>query len=282
MAKVRSTARVTRDGEEAEATETAPISEVMKQSGLVVTEGAANEGASAAEAEYADIEEDVVDEEEEDYNTLILAKPNHLDFGKSTVSEADMPMMIKLGYFEEAKKKLIRFAGEETTPTLENDEVVVFRSFFRVGLRFPLNEMIGEVLENYEIYLHQLTPNAIVRFSVYIWALQSQGIDPNVEAFCRVHELHYQMKAREDGLHENFGCYNFAYHKDMKSPVVSYRTKWPTGWKNEWFYVKADEKKREKLKMLVLSPLSLSFGLTRPLCRMSTGHRAKKLWQNSR
>jgi hypothetical protein len=86
-----------------------------------------------------------------------------------------------------------------------------------------------------------------------------------------VHELHYQTKAREDGLHENFGCYNFAYHKDMKAPVVSYRTKWPIGWKNEWFYVKADEKKREKLMTLVLSPLSLSFGLTRPLCRMSTG-----------
>jgi hypothetical protein len=40
MARVRSTARITRDGEEAEATETAPISEVMRQSGLVVTEGA--------------------------------------------------------------------------------------------------------------------------------------------------------------------------------------------------------------------------------------------------
>jgi hypothetical protein len=35
--------------------------------------------------------------------------------------------------------------------------------------------------------------------------------------------------------------------------------------------VKADEKKREKLKTLVLSPLSLSFGLTRPLCRMEPG-----------
>ena len=57
----------------------------------------------------------------------------------------------------------------------------------------------------------------------------------------------------------------------MKSPVVRYRTKWPTGWKNEWFYVKADEKKREKLKTLVLSPLSLSYGLTRPLCRMVPG-----------
>jgi hypothetical protein len=54
-----------------------------------------------------------------------------------------MPMMIKLGYFGEAEKKLIRFAGEETTPTPKNDEVVVFKSFFRAGLRFPLNEMIG-------------------------------------------------------------------------------------------------------------------------------------------
>jgi hypothetical protein len=86
-----------------------------------------------------------------------------------------------------------------------------------------------------------------------------------------VHELHYHTKAKEDGLHDNFGCYNFAYRKDMKAPVVSYRTKWPTSWKNEWFYVKVDEKKREKLKTLVLSPLSLSFGLTRPLCRMSMG-----------
>jgi hypothetical protein len=102
MARVHSTARVTRDGEEAETTETAPISEVMKQSGLVVIEGAADEGASTAEAEYVDIEEDVVDEEEEDYNTLLPAKPSHLDFGKSTVSKADMSMMIKLGYFEEA------------------------------------------------------------------------------------------------------------------------------------------------------------------------------------
>jgi hypothetical protein len=85
MARVCSTARVTRDKEEAEATETAPIFEVMKQSGMVVTEVAADEGAPAAEAKYADIEEDVVDEEEEDYNTLMPAKPSHLNFGKSTI-----------------------------------------------------------------------------------------------------------------------------------------------------------------------------------------------------
>jgi hypothetical protein len=160
------------------------------------------------------------------------------------VFEADMPMMMKLGCFGEAERKLVRFAGEETTPTPKNDEVLVFKSFFRAGLRFPLNEMIGEVLKNFEIYFYHLTPNAIVRLSIFIWALQSQGMSLDAEAFCWVHELHYQTKARADGLHENFGCYNFAYRKDTKALVLSYRTKWPTGWKGEWFYIKADEKKR--------------------------------------
>jgi hypothetical protein len=246
MARVRSTAMVTHDREETETTETAPISEVMRRSRLVVTEGAPDEGAPATEAEQADIEEGDIGEEEIDYNTAMPSKPSHLDFGKSTVSQADMAMMTKLGYFSEADKGLIRFGGEETIPKTENDEVVGFKNFFKAGLRFPLHGMIADVLENFEIYLHQLTPNAIVRLSVYIWALRSQGVQPLAEAFCRVHELHYQAKAREDGLHENFGCYNFAYRKDMKTPVVSYRSKWSTGWKSEWFYVKIDEKK-EKL-----------------------------------
>jgi hypothetical protein len=184
MARARLTARVTREGEETEATEIAPISEVIRQSGLVVIEGIIDEGASAAKAEQADIEEENADEEEEDYSILIPSKPSHLDFEKSTVSEADVPMMMKLGNFGEAEKKLVHFAGEETTPTPKDDEVVVFKSFFRAGLQFPLNELIGEVLENFEIYLHQLTPNAIVRLSIFIWALRSQGMDPNAEAFC--------------------------------------------------------------------------------------------------
>jgi hypothetical protein len=53
----------------------------------------------------------------------------------------------------------------------------------------------------------------------------------------------------------------------MKTPVVSYRTKWPTGWKSEWFYVKIDEEKEK----LVQSPLKLIFGLTRPQCNMTLG-----------
>jgi hypothetical protein len=80
-------------------------------------------------------------------------------------------MMKKLGYFGEAESKLVDFAGEEVVPEPKEDKVVVFKSFFTAGLRFPLYDMIGEVLKKFEIYLHQLTPNAIVRLSVYIWAL---------------------------------------------------------------------------------------------------------------
>jgi hypothetical protein len=154
MARVRSTARVTREGEETEVTETAPISEVMKQSGLVVTEGTTDEDIHVAEAEQTVAEEENIEEDEEDYSVLIPTKPRHLDFEKSTVSEADMPMIMKLGYFGEAERKLVRFAGEETTPTPKNDEVVVFKSFFRAGLRLPLNQMIGEVLKKFEIYFY--------------------------------------------------------------------------------------------------------------------------------
>jgi hypothetical protein len=179
MARVRSTARVTRDGEEAKAAETAPISEVMKQSGLVVPEDISGEGAPAAEAEQVGAEEG---ESEDDYS-VVPSKPSHLELGRSTVTKDDMPKLMKLGYFSEAKKELIRFGGEEITPKPEKDEVVVFKSFFKAGLRFPLNEMIADVLGKFGIYLHQLTPNTIVRLSVYIWALRIQGKNRLPKAF---------------------------------------------------------------------------------------------------
>jgi hypothetical protein len=224
MARVRSTARVSREGDEAEVAEIAPISEVMKQSGLVPEEAVA-EGTSIAEAKQIAVERGSENEDEEDYTILSPAKSSHIEFGKSTMTADDMITMKKLGYFGEAESKLIRFASEEVIPEPKEDEVVVFKSFFRAGFRFPLYDIIGEVLKNFEIYLHQLTPNAIVRLSVYIWALRSQGMSPNAEAFCRMHELHYQTKARADGLHKNFGCYNFTYRKDTKAPIIGYRIK---------------------------------------------------------
>jgi hypothetical protein len=128
-----------------------------------------------AEAEQTVDEGGSDNESEEDNSILIPSKPSHIEFGKSTVTAKDLVVMKKLGYFGENEDKLIRFAGEEVILEPKEDEVVVFRSFFRAGLRSPLYDMIGEVLKRFEIYLHQLTPNAIVRLNIYIWALQSQG-----------------------------------------------------------------------------------------------------------
>jgi hypothetical protein len=89
MARVRSTARVDREGDETEATETVPISEAMKRSRLVTSEDV-----PVAEAEQADVEET---ESEDDYGSAVPSKPSHLDFGKSTISEGDLPKMLKLG-----------------------------------------------------------------------------------------------------------------------------------------------------------------------------------------
>jgi hypothetical protein len=74
--------------------------------------------------------------------------------------------MKKLGYFGKDDDELIRFSRYEVVPEPKDDEVITFKSFFRARIRLPLYEMIGEVLKKFEIYLHQLTPNAIVRLSV--------------------------------------------------------------------------------------------------------------------
>jgi hypothetical protein len=152
MARVRSTARVSREGDDDETTETAPISKMMRRSGLVVSEKVVSED-EAAEAEQTATEDGSDDEAEEDYSILSSSKPSHIKFGKSTVIAEDMITMKKLGYFGEAESKLVRFAREEVVLEPKEDEVVVFKSFFRAGLRFPLYDIIGEVLKKFEIYL---------------------------------------------------------------------------------------------------------------------------------
>lgn len=69
--------------------------------------------------------------------------------------------MKKLVYVDDDDK--IHFAGEETTPELKDDKIVIFKSFFRAWLQLPtMSRMIAEVLNKYEIYMHQLMSNAIV------------------------------------------------------------------------------------------------------------------------
>ena len=84
--------------------------------------------------------------------------------------------------------------GERTVPTPEENEVVMFRSFFKAGFRFPLNKFVVEVLKIYQVYLHQITPKAIIRMGIFVWAVRSQGSEPNAKSFCNLHELVHETK----------------------------------------------------------------------------------------
>jgi hypothetical protein len=129
MTRVRSTARLTNKGEEPEATETAPISEMMKHFGLVVQEeeeSIPTKDVVVAEAEPTIAEADSDDEEND--GILSLSKPSHTEFGKSTVKVEDLVLMKKLGYFGKNDDELIQFAGEEVVLEPRNDEVVVLRA----------------------------------------------------------------------------------------------------------------------------------------------------------
>ena len=53
---------------------------------------------------------------------------------------------------------IVRAGGDNNVPTPEENEVVVYRSFFKAGLGFPLSKFVVEVLKTYQIFLHQITP----------------------------------------------------------------------------------------------------------------------------
>jgi hypothetical protein len=67
----------------------------------------------------------------------------------------------------------MRADGDNNVPTLEENEVVIYRSFFKAGLRFPLSKFVVEVLKIYQIFLHQITPEAIMRMGIFVWAVRS-------------------------------------------------------------------------------------------------------------
>jgi hypothetical protein len=114
-------------------------------------------------------------------------RPSHVVFEKPTVKQGQVEAM-KGKYFHDIS---IVKVGGSVVPLPEADEVVVFKSFMKAGLRFPLHKMLVEVLKTLEIYLHQLTPEALIKVRVFIWAMRSQGLEPDARCFCNIHELSY-------------------------------------------------------------------------------------------
>ena len=63
---------------------------------------------------------------------------------------------------------IVRAGEDNNVPAPEENEVVIYRSFFKAGLRFPLSKFVVQVLKTYQIFLHQITPEAIIRMGIFV------------------------------------------------------------------------------------------------------------------
>jgi hypothetical protein len=170
---------------------------------------------SSSDSESFDVESGNEDAEDRPW------RPRHVVFGKSTIKQGQIKAM-RGRYFRDIF--IVRAGGESIIPLPEADEVVIFRSFVKAGLRFPLDKMLVEVLKTFEIYLHQLTLEAFIKVGVLIWAMKSQGLEQDARCFCNIHELSYQTKATgKEQYHNNFGCYSFVPRSEASYPVPTFR-----------------------------------------------------------
>jgi hypothetical protein len=133
-----------------------------------------------------DVESGVEDSEDRPW------RPSHAVFGKSTIKQSHLENM-RGRYFRDIS--IVRAGGDNNVPAPEENEVVIYRSFFKAGLRIPLSKFVVEVLKIYQIFLHQITPEAIMWMGIFVWAVRSQGLEPSVKCFCSMHELLYETKA---------------------------------------------------------------------------------------
>jgi hypothetical protein len=196
-------------------------------------------------------------------------RPSHAVFGKSTIKQSHIDNM-RGRYFRDMS--IVRVRGDNIVPAPEENEVVIYRSFLKAGLRFPLSKFVVEVLKIYQIFLHQITPEAIIRMGIFVWDVRSQGLEPSAKCLCSMHELLYETKAtRKEQYHNNFGCYGFIARPNASHLVPTFRKRWPGAWMEEWFYVKNDLKKREDIKEVIQRPIWSRFGLRRLKVNIDSG-----------
>lgn len=72
--------------------------------------------------------------------------------------------LVAEGCFDNERVKLL---GIETIPIPSKGFAVVFKDFITCGLRFIPSSFLRDVLEEFNVQLHQLTPNGIATLSKF-------------------------------------------------------------------------------------------------------------------
>jgi hypothetical protein len=163
-----------------------------------------------------------------------------VEFGVSRMSLVRVQDMQRLGYFGGGVGWV---PGAEKVPEPEG-ELVVFEAFFIAGLRLPPHRFVSEVLQKFEVQVHQLTPNAVVVLAKYVCATTSYGGQPSVEVFAKQYCLHWQKRKIGHKIAQFRSCTFTPKSGKTSMEVVELvpcaRNKWGNWW-DYWFYVSEAE-----------------------------------------
>jgi hypothetical protein len=163
-----------------------------------------------------------------------------VEFGVSRMSSVRVQDMQQLGYFGGG---VGRVPGAEEVPEPKG-ELVIFEAFFIAGLRQPAHRFVSEVLQKFEVQVHQLTPNAVVALAKYVWATTSYGGRPSVEVFAKQYCLHWQKRKIGHKIAQFESCTFTPMSGKTSMEVVELvpcaRNKWGNWW-DYWFYVSEAE-----------------------------------------
>jgi hypothetical protein len=163
--------------------------------------------------------------------------PGHMvEFSISRISLVRVQDMQQLGYFGNG---VGRVPGAEEIPEPEG-EIVVFEAFFTAGLRLPAHRFVAEVLQRYDVQIHQLTPNVVVALAKYVWAVTSYGGQASVEVFAKNYCLHWQKRKIGSKIAQFGSCTFTSMTGKTSTEVVELVpcacNKWGN-WYDYWFYV---------------------------------------------
>jgi hypothetical protein len=167
--------------------------------------------------------------------------PGHtVEFSVSRISSVRVQDMQQLGYFGNV---VGRVPGAEEIHELEG-KIVVFEAFFITGLHLPAHRFVVEVLQRYDVQIHQLTPNVVVALAKYVWAETSYGGQPSVEVFAKNYCLHWQKRKIGSKIAQFGSCTFTPRTRNTSAEVVELvpcaRNKWGN-WYDYWFYVSGGE-----------------------------------------
>lgn len=206
--------------------------------------------------------------------------------GYSRVNHSQILEYINRGYIapDSAGRPQYQPPGNEIVPKPRPYEAVVFRDFFAAGLKFPLDNFVSMVLERFNLQLHQLTPNAILRLGCFVMAHKMYGREPSVEAFTKYYKVPQRRgKAMNpdtgEETYSDFGGNVFEPKTDMGEPslVPTFKSKW-LGWTKYWFYhwvcpdseVEAAEAEGRHKACTLVSVLTSSKAAKRPPYRIAS------------